>query len=193
MNLRASIAVGFVAIVLTACGGQPPAQAPTSAERAPTAPREAAPEAAAGCPGAIAASKELSEISDASVLASALGKPGEGKLCRAKVFQVSADVRVYRVWDGSKPTSRLGRWWSLTEPKGPVDEYRKANAICKAWSALDRVVACKLKVGAKVVVGSGQSAKCDDGVEYGASPVNQLFVPDGAASLSDCTEGASFP
>ncbi len=43
-------------------------------------------------------------------------------------------VKIYRVWNKAKPYTQLGRWWSFSVPKGPVDDYRKNNAICLEWS-----------------------------------------------------------
>lgn len=188
MPLRALHVLLFAVTVTAACS--PTTSAPPVAPQADAA--RPAPSSAA-CAGTVSAASGLTETDDPALLASALGKAGEGKLCSAKVFRVTADVVAYRVWDAGNPKSRTGRWWSLARPQGPVDEYRKANAVCKAWSALDRSVTCKLKVGAKVVVGPGQSVTCDDGVVFPASPVNQVFVPDGEASLVDCSEGAPWP
>ena len=35
-----------------------------------------------------------------------------------------------------------------------------------------------MKVGARFVVGPGQSARCADGKEYAKSAVNQVFIPN---------------
>ena len=75
-----------------------------------------------------------------------------------RVGAYAQPISVYRVWTKAKSDTQLGRWWSFTPPKGPIDAYRRDNAICSEWSAFDVVSACMLKVGAKIVVGPGQSA-----------------------------------
>ena len=153
----------------------------------------------AACVGYVQEQEGLREVPDPELLRQALGFPGKGSLCTARVFEAVRPVTVYRVWNKAKPYTQLGRWWSFAAPKGPVAEYRRDNAICPEWSALDVVSACKLKVGARVVVGPGQSAECKDGT-YPASATNQVFVPNDtrdpakpSVHVEACTEGAPWP
>lgn len=132
----------------------------------------------APCVGTIDPPYGLARVTDPVLLASALGKPGAGGLCTGQVFQVTQPLTVYRVWDASRSTSRLGRWWSFEPPAGPVDAYRVKNEICPAWSSLDRVTQCHLKVGAQIAIGPGQSARCDDRLTYPPSAEIQVFVPN---------------
>jgi hypothetical protein len=138
----------------------------------------------------------LVEQMDPALLASALGAAEQGKLCAARVLLVQQPVQVYRVWEQAKPWTALGGWWSFDPPAGPRDAYREKNAICKAWSALDRVSTCTLKVGSRIVVGTGQSAKCDDGV-YPPSAVNQVYMANdsraGQLMVEGCTPGVAWP
>ncbi|MEO7331492.1 MAG: hypothetical protein ABI193_23150, partial [Minicystis sp.] len=95
--------------------------------------------------------------------------------------------------------TKLGRWWSLSAPKGPIESYRTANAICPEWSDLDMVSECTLKVGAHVVVGPGQSATCK-AESFPVSSTNQVFVPNETKDPANqkvfveaCTDGAPWP
>ncbi|MCU0654442.1 MAG: hypothetical protein MUF64_03870 [Polyangiaceae bacterium] len=187
MHLR--LILGFSGSLL-ACAATPP---PT-----PDAPPAPAPSAspAASCPGQIPAAPGLREVDDQALLQQALGKAGEGKLCAGKVFEATSAVTVYRVWNKSTAWTQQGRWWSLERPAGPVESYRQQNAICPEWSALDVVSACKLKVGARVVMGTGQSATCKE-TSFPASPVVQVFVPNdgknGVLFVEGCSPGDPWP
>jgi len=141
----------------------------------------------------------MMEVQDPALLQRALGQPLQGKLCAGKVFRASegAAVTVYRVWDASKPYTAMGSWWSFSAPQGSRDTYRAANEICPQWSALDRVTQCRLKPGAEVVSGPGQSAQCDAALTYPPSPANQVFVPNDARKqlmfVENCTMGTPWP
>ncbi len=80
-------------------------------------------------------------------------------------------------------------------PAGGRPEYRHAYAVCEAWNALDRAVTCTLPAGARVVIGTGQSAVCAEGT-YDRSAWPQVYVPPdprtGTTALVDCRE-RSFP
>jgi len=117
------------------------------------------------------------ETHDNALLQQALGVSGEGKLCAGKVFVAKKPVSVYRVWNSDKAYTAYGRWWSFSLPAGPKAKYRRDNDICPSWSSLDRMSACTLKIGSKIVVGPGQSAKCET-MTYAKSPTNQVFVPN---------------
>ena len=59
---------------------------------------------------------------DDALLASAIGAPGKGALCKGKVFVAEKPVTVYRVWDSSRSlTLYMDGWWSFDLPKGPRD------------------------------------------------------------------------
>jgi hypothetical protein len=60
-----------------------------------------------------------------------LGLPGQGRLCKAKVYKVTrpGGVKVYRAWSSKHPRE-FGQWWSLHVPAGPVDKYRENNGMC---------------------------------------------------------------
>ena len=136
-----------------------------------------------------------------TLLNSALGKPGKGGLCEAKVFQVKQPLTVYRVWDSSKPYSQYGRWWSFDPPACPVDAYRAKTAICASWSKLDRVTQCRLKAGTEIVIGPGQSAQCVGGTDdksYPPSRETQVYVPNdsttaGKLQVTDCLADVAWP
>jgi hypothetical protein len=189
-SMRISFLTGsLLAIISVAgCGAPAPAIAPSSAPPVPSS----AP-APLACPGAIPAVADLELAPELPIAAKALGKEGDGRLCQAKAFRVKASMTVHRVWDGAKPESRIGRWWALEAPRGTTADYRRAYAICSEWSAANRSVSCKLKAGAEVVLGTGQSAKCADGTVYPAASTLQMFVADPASAIEGCTEGQAFP
>ncbi|CAN7426852.1 hypothetical protein LJR230_002644 [Trinickia sp. LjRoot230] len=167
--------------------------------RTSSTPSPNAPEAA--CPGSIEAPYGLVEVNDPALLNAALGQPGKGGLCKAKVFKVKQPLTVYRVWDSTKPRAQYGRWWSFEPPAGPVDAYRAKHEICTSWSRLNRVTQCHLKVGTEIVIGPGQSAQCtggDDDLSYPPSAATQVYIandstPAGKAGVHDCLHNASWP
>ena len=154
----------------------------------------------AACTGSINVPYGLVEVTDDSLLKQAVYPAGQGGLCDAKVFKVQQPLTVYRVWDNANQNSQYGRWWSFNPPAGPVPAYRAANAICPEFSALNRVKQCRLKVGAEVVIGPGQSMVCKSDVSYPQSAVNQVFVPNDTRdpgnvklAVDDCLADASWP
>lgn len=148
------------------------------------------------CQGDVQSVAGLKEVSDPELLQKAVGKPGEGKLCKAKVFESTEPVTVFRVWNKAVPWTQQGRWWSFERPPGPADAYRRDNAICPEWSALDTISQCRVKVGAHIVVGPGQSATCKE-TSFEASPINQVFIPNdgksGVLFVEGCTPGDPWP
>lgn len=133
---------------------------------------------------------------DATLLAAAIGAPEAGKLCKGKVFIATKPVTVYRVWDSSKSYTLYGGWWSFNLPQGPRDKYRVDNDICPEWSPLNIMSSCTIKLGSKVVVGPGQSAKCSASV-LPASAVNQVYIPNDSRNnvlyVENCTPGTVWP
>ncbi len=138
----------------------------------------------------------MTAILDDALLQQALGASGAGELCTGQVFVAQQPVTVYRVWDGAKDYTLYGSWWSFQVPQGPRPQYRKDNGICPFWSELNRMSACTLKVGAKLVVGPGQSAICTR-MTYAKSAVNQVYIPNDARAgrlhVDNCTAGAVWP
>jgi hypothetical protein len=177
--------------LLLACSASPPPSprtpSPGTSSPAPTA---------GACPGEIHAVAGLKEVDDPALLQQALGKSGEGKLCAGKVFEATAPITVHRVWNKSEARTLQGRWWSFERPRGPTDDYRRQNAVCPEWSPLDVVSTCRVKVGARLVVGSGQSVTCKE-TSFPASPVNQVFIPNDGKNnvlyVEDCSPGDPWP
>lgn len=136
------------------------------------------------------------EVSDAALLAEALGASGKGGVCAGKVFMLQEEVRVYRLWDSSRTYSVYGRWWSLSRPEGSRDAYRADYAICPAWSALDRLTSCTIKAGTLIVIGPTQSASCETDT-YPKSAKNQVYVRNDAAKgqllVADCRDEGIWP
>jgi hypothetical protein len=184
---------------LVACVGSTPPPCPKAPEPPPASAVPASAAQGAACPGKVEAIDGLAPADDDALYKQALGQPGKGSLCTGQVFEVLRPVKVYRVWTKEKSHTKLGRWWSFSRPRGPVSEYRRANAICAEWSDLDVVSECTLKAGARVVVGPGQSALCK-AESYPVSETNQVFVPNDTRDpekqkvlVEGCTEGSPFP
>ncbi|WP_051229239.1 hypothetical protein [Paludibacterium yongneupense] len=159
-----------------------------------------APAGGAACAGHVVVPYGMAEVSNADLLQQAVQAPGKGGLCEGKVLRVQQPLTVYRVWDSASRSSQYGRWWSFAPPAGPVAAYRAENAICPGWSALNTVKQCRLKVGAEIVVGPGQSAQCGGAASYPASPVNQVFIPNDTRDpaniklgVADCLDDVAWP
>jgi hypothetical protein len=138
----------------------------------------------------------LVEVTDDALLASALGEPGKGALCKGKVYRVDKSLTVYRVWDASKSYTALGRWWSMTKPVGPRDTYSVDNDICPEWSPLNKMNWCTVKIGTKIVIGPGQSAQCNASL-LPASATNQIFIPNDTRNnvvlVENCSTATDWP
>ncbi|MEZ4393962.1 MAG: hypothetical protein R3A48_23055 [Polyangiales bacterium] len=163
---------------------------------APVTPR--APVAEPACVGTIAAAPEgARRVEDPTLLASALGAEGEGRLCTGAVFEATRAVTVYRVWQRDRAHTELGRWWSLERPVGPRASYRAQNDICPEWSALDAWSRCELRVGARFVLGPGQSARCAGGSVLPRSAVNQVYIDNdtrqGRLFVERCEQLGAWP
>lgn len=139
----------------------------------------------------------LAETANAVLQSQAQLASGKGGTCTAKVFAVTAPVVLYRVFDSSKPYSKLGSWWSLSRPAGSREEYRADYGICPEWSNLDRLVACELRPGSEVVVGTTQSATCADGSVLPKTKETQVFVANdgkiGIYHVGACSEESVWP
>ncbi|MCW7753460.1 hypothetical protein OOT00_05595 [Desulfobotulus sp. H1] len=125
---------------------------------------------------------------DAKLLQEALAEPDKGGLCQGKVYISKTDVPVYRSWNSTNPFSKSGKWWSFDTPAGKVASYREEFAICYQWSPLDKMSSCTLKKGTRIVVGTGQSARCSEYLTYPVSDRKQIYIPDASLSVTDCTD-----
>lgn len=115
------------------------------------------------CEGTVALPSALAgkfkSVDDPKLLDYAMGEPLAGGLCQGAVYQSTEEVTIYRAWNSTNSGSQFGNWWAFNQPAGKTADYRKDYEICYQWSPLDKLVQCTLKVGSKVVVGNGQSAK----------------------------------
>lgn len=192
LHRLAPLLISTFALALGACPAAtsaPAAAHPTSsaaAESSSTTPRAASDACVGGIDAQPAGARE---IDDPALVAQAVGKPGEGKLCAGKAYEVVTPIVVHRVWQSAKAYTQLGGWWSLQKPQRPISDYRARYAICPEWSPLDAASTCKLKVGARFVLGPGQSAKCADGATFAASAANQVFVPNDSRAGVVLVEG----
>jgi hypothetical protein len=141
----------------------------------------------AGWPAPLAA--QFEPVTDTALLTKAVGQASKGGLCTGQVFQAKADASVvlFRAWNSTNPNSRLGNWWAMDKPEGRIADYRKDYEICYQWTPLDMLVQCKVKPGAKVVIGPGQSMECSQYLSYPASTRQQVFIDNAESALSDCT------
>ena len=125
---------------------------------------------------------------DESLLKRALNDTDKGGLCQGSVYISKKDVtvQIYRAWNSTNPNSRLGKWWAFIQPEGGVAQYRKNYEICYQFSPLDKLTQCNLKANTKIVVGTGQSVKCDKFLTYPTSAIMQIYIE--SPSLSDCKD-----
>lgn len=144
------------------------------------------------CMGTISAHSGLSETNNSALKGKAQGQSTKGGVCSAKSFTVTTPITLYRVYDANKDYTKYGGWRSFNRPTGSRDNYRAANAICKDWSPLDRLVACEIRPGSEIVIGTTQSANCEDGSTYPKTAENQVYVPNdnraGIIHVGACTE-----
>lgn len=126
------------------------------------------------------------EIKDDELLKRALGEPLKGKLCKAKVFKITQDTTLYRAWNSTNPNSKLGKWWAFDTPKGKTFNYRSDYEICYEWSPIDKMSHCIIKADTKVVIGTGQSAKCSPYVIYDVSEKNQIYIENASSFSAQC-------
>ena len=150
------------------------------------------------CAGTIAnAVPGLTEAPNTPLIAMSQRPSGGGYLCAAKSYMVTQPVRLYRLIDSTQPYSKLGGFWSFERPAGSRDDYRAQFAICKQWSQLDRLIACDVRPGSMVVVGTTQSADCGNGFSFPKTGANQVFVPnDGLAGIvhtGGCVDQGAWP
>lgn len=174
-----------VSVVLTACGSF------TRMEGAPVGIDGVACVGTVGEPLAQAVS-----TSDTASLNEARAATDKGGVCAARAFVAQQPVKVYRVFDSSRGSSAMGRWWSLTKPEGPREKYRQDYAICAAWSALDRLTSCTIKPGAIVVIGTTQSVACEEGT-YPKSANHQVYLQNDLAKgqlvVENCSDEGAWP
>lgn len=187
MQFRTQTTLCISALLLCACTGVP--KSPASLSMGIDG------EACAG--PAPAAVEALSTTNNAELLKKAQYGSGKGGTCTAQSFAAVAPLQVYRVYDAQKPWTAYGGWWAMTRPSGPREDYRAQNAICSEWSKLDRLIACQVKVGAEIVIGTTQSVTCEDGTVYAKNTTLQVYIPNdqknGVLHVENCREEGSWP
>ena len=130
---------------------------------------------------------EFNVVEDSALLEEALGKPLKGRLCQGRVYESSSNqVTIFRAWNSTNPGSQFGEWWAFSIPAGNVAQYREDYEICYQWSPLDKMTKCTLTKGAKIVVGTGQSAECSQYLTYPVSAAQQVFLVDASTFVSNC-------
>jgi len=131
---------------------------------------------------------QFDPVEDTQLLSKALGRPEKGMLCQGKVYKSKKDsqLTVFRAWNSTNPNSEYGNWWAFGKPAGKIADYRSEYEICYQWSPLDKLASCTLKPETKIVVGTGQSAKCSKYLTYQISDKQQIYIDDASASLTNC-------
>ncbi|WP_133511637.1 hypothetical protein [Candidatus Thiosymbion oneisti] len=139
-------------------------------------------------PAKLAASFE--PVEDKALLSAALGAPKQGGLCQGKVYKSKEDVEItlYRAWNSTDLKGRLGKWWAFDRPDGKISKYRSDYAICYERSPLDKLTHCNLKAGAKLVIGTGQSARCSQYLTYPPSEAKKVYLENASESVSGCRD-----
>jgi len=166
-----------------------PADADVPVLLTPTATAISAAECAGDMELPVELSRKFTAVSDPDLLAQSIGEANEGKLCQGQVYvaKQNTQVMLFRGWNGSNPASEFGEWWALKSPRGQIAQYRSDYQICYQWSPLDKMTLCSLKAGAKVVIGTGQSATCSSYLDYPSSAKKQVFLANADADLFDCS------
>ena len=103
----------------------------------------------------------------------------QGGLRWGQSYKVLEDgIKIYRVWNSTNPNSKTGNWWSFVKPDkdDSVSVFRKKYVVCPEWSPLDRMITGTLKKGSIIVLGSGQSGKCNPFLTYEESLTQQVYV-----------------
>ncbi|MEZ4302289.1 MAG: hypothetical protein R3B70_45600 [Polyangiaceae bacterium] len=170
----------------------PPVESPP--QPSASASTEPAPEGPA-CAGKVDSPPDGVTATDEPPPSFAIGAPGKGALCEAKVYVAAGAVTVYRLFTASYETSKkagpLGAYWTFQKPQGPKDAYRAAYEICDEWNDLDMLNECQIDTGAKLVLGPGQSADCEGDKDYPPSAANQVLIvrgDDGKVPVHDCKQ-----
>lgn len=134
-------------------------------------------------------SNSLQPIDDPELLIKALGKPLTGSLCQGRVYEVTEDFIISRAWNSTNENSKFGSWWAFKKPTGLISKYRKNSEICYQWSPLDTLISCTIIKGSKIVIGTGQSAKCSDYLQYPTSKTKQIYIDQSTIknALINCT------
>lgn len=98
-----------------------------------------------------------------------LKEPGQGGFKGAEIVKFTEERSVYRIYGGENKAQQCGYWWNLEPPVGNVSTYFQEFAVCPEWNDATDMIKCTVPVGYAAVVGSGQSADCDD---------NSTLAPD---------------
>lgn len=136
-------------------------------------------------------------VDDGALLARAVAPAEQGKLCAARVFEATEAITVYRVSQADRANREPGRWWTFRQPEGTRERYRADYVICAEWSALDTLARCQLRVGARFVVGTGQSVRCQDGSLIAQSAEEQVYIDndtrEGRVLVENCEQLGAWP
>ncbi len=143
------------------------------------------------------------EATEAEAAASGMRKhikpTGEGGICTGKIYKVTGALHVYRVTSESSFPKAFGGWWSgrkSDEAYASKKAWRFRNEVCTPWNpSADHHFSCKVKRGAFIAIGSGQSVDCaklNSGSEkFPATGIVQIAVDSRKdIAAADCTPPA---
>ncbi|WP_437275442.1 hypothetical protein WME90_29890 [Sorangium sp. So ce375] len=209
MRILAALLATFVLAACTTAATPPvtapqpsasaPATSPVPAAEPPaSAPVPAAPEPVTqtpACAGRVDSPPAGAEPVNEPAPSFAIQPAGKGALCDGRVFTVKQPFTVYRVftarYENTEKAGPTGAYWTFQRPGGALEAYRSAYNICVEWNDLDALNECQVDVGARIVLGPGQSAECPGGTKYAASAANQVLIirgQDGKVPVSACKQ-----
>lgn len=111
----------------------------------------------------------------------------------ASTYTTKKDMKVWRAYNSENPYSKSGKWWTAHDIEGSISGYRQKYEICPSYSPLDRMEECSLPAGSTIVVGSGQSAKCNEYFKFASDKELQIYMPDATVdSLAGCKTYKAF-
>ncbi|MCF6777436.1 hypothetical protein L3V83_12775 [Thiotrichales bacterium 19X7-9] len=139
-------------------------------------------------------SSNLKPINDKKKHHKAIKEPLSGALCQGRTYQVVKHFTIYRLWNSTNNNSQLGHWWVFDKPQGLISDYRANYGICYQWSPLDRLVSCTITEGATLIIGTGQSIKCSEYLQYPTSNYKQIYINQNTLKkkLINCTTEKAY-
>ena len=145
-----------------------------------------------------AANTKTGKTFPAPTKASYVPGPGNGGVRCPKYYKFKGSNRphnLFRVYGSPGKARKEGAWWTFQDTawKGAAKAtYQKKYAICGAWNDFVAHVSCKLKTGAVVAAGPGQSVAkhkdskgaCSNVCGKTAKDLNEKYPTDAAVQVA---------